>query len=72
MPEHFETIRDRMRESRSLVFRDIDYMDLFVELTVRGRSEVLAEKLVPWEPMSREEKLALLAKRTAGVTHVAH
>src|SRR5580698_2614176 len=72
MPEHFETIRDKMRDSRSLVFRDIDYMDLFVELTVRGRSEVLAEKLVPWEPMSREEKLALLAKRTAGVTHVAH
>jgi hypothetical protein len=72
MPEHFETIRDKMRDSRSLVFRDIDYMDLFVELTVRQRPNVLAEKLVTWDPMSHEEKLALLAKRTAGVAHVAH
>jgi hypothetical protein len=27
--------------------------------------DVLAEKLVPWEPMSHEERLALLAKRTS-------
>jgi hypothetical protein len=26
--------------------------------------DVLAEKLVPWEPMNREQRLALLAKRT--------
>jgi hypothetical protein len=26
--------------------------------------DVLAEKLVPWEPMNHEEKLALLAERT--------
>jgi hypothetical protein len=26
--------------------------------------ELLAEKLVTWEPMSREQKLALLARRT--------
>jgi len=26
---------------------------------------VLAEKLVPWEPMSHEQRLALLAKRTS-------
>jgi len=25
---------------------------------------VLAEKLVPWEPINHEERLALLAKRT--------
>jgi fatty acid desaturase len=68
MPEHFEEIRDKMKESRSLVFRDLDYMELFVELTVRGRADVLAEKLVTWEPMSRDEKLALLAKRTTVAT----
>jgi hypothetical protein len=27
--------------------------------------DVLAEKLVPWEPMNHEQRLALLAKRTS-------
>jgi hypothetical protein len=57
-----------MRDSRSLVFRDLDYMQLFIELTVLRRSDVLAEKLIPWEPMSHEQKLALLAKRTTVAT----
>jgi hypothetical protein len=39
-------------------------MRLFVELTLLRRMELLAEKLVTWEPMSREQKLALLARRT--------
>jgi hypothetical protein len=26
---------------------------------------VLAEKLVPWEPMNHQQRLALLAKRTS-------
>src|SRR5580704_7993434 len=64
MPDHFERIRDKMRESGSLVFRDLDFLGLFVELTVLRRMDVLAEKLVPWEPMNRDQKLALLAKRT--------
>ena len=64
MPEHFERIRDKMRESGSLVFRDMDFMGLFIELTLRRRMDVLAEKLIPWEPMSQEQKLALLASRT--------
>jgi fatty acid desaturase len=64
MPDHFARISDRMRESRSLVFRDFDFMRLFVELTLLRRMELLAEKLVTWEPMSREQKLALLARRT--------
>jgi len=64
MPAHLERIRDRMRESRSLVFRDLDFMGLFIELTLLRRMDVLAEKLVPWEPMNHEEKLALLAERT--------
>ena len=64
MPAHFERIRDRMREAGSLVFRDLDFMGLFVELTVFHRMDVLAEKLVPWEPMNHEQRLALLAKRT--------
>jgi fatty acid desaturase len=67
MPAHLERIRDKMRESGSLVFRDLDFMDLFFELTVLRRMDVLAEKLVPWEPMNHEHRLALLAKRTKPV-----
>jgi len=64
MPAHLERISDKMRESRSLVFRDLGFLELFVELTVLHRMDVLAEKLVPWEPMNHEERLALLAHRT--------
>lgn len=70
MPVHLARIRDRMRESGSLVFRDLDFMGLFLELTLLRRMDVLAEKLVPWEPMNHEQRLALLAKRTgAGLIH---
>jgi fatty acid desaturase len=64
MPAHMERIRGKMRESGSLVFQDLDVMELFLELTVLRRMDVLAEKLVPWEPMNREQRVALLAKRT--------
>ena len=65
MPVHFESLRERMRESNSLVFRDLDFFKLFLELTLLGRMDVLAEKLVPWDPMNHEQKLAMLAKRTS-------
>jgi hypothetical protein len=39
-------------------------MGLFFALTLFRRMDVLAEKLVPWEPMDHEQRLALLAKRT--------
>jgi fatty acid desaturase len=65
MPAHFEHIRDKMVESGSLVFRDLDFMGLFLELTLFRRMDVLAEKLVPWAPMNHEQKLALLAQRTS-------
>ena len=64
MPAHFERIRDKMRDAGSLVFRDLDFMGLFLKLTLFHRMDVLAEKLVPWEPMNHAQKLALLAKRT--------
>jgi hypothetical protein len=64
MPAHLDRIRDKMRESGSLVFRDLDFMELFFELTILRRMNVLADKLVPWEPMSHEEKVTLLANRT--------
>jgi fatty acid desaturase len=64
MPAHLDRIRGKMRESGSLVFQDLDFMELFFELTVLRRMDVLAEKLVPWEPMNHEQRLALLAKRT--------
>jgi hypothetical protein len=65
MPFHFERLRDRMRDAGSLVFRDLDFMGLFLELTLFRRMDVLAEKLIPWEPMSHEQKLALLTRRTS-------
>src|SRR5260370_24555881 len=64
MPSHMERLRDKMRESVSLVFRDLDFMELFIDLTLLRRLEVLAEKLIPWEPMNHEQRLALLARRT--------
>ena len=68
MPVHFERISDRMKEAGSLVFRDLDFFGLFLELTLLRRMDVLAEKLVPWEPMNHEQRLALLAKRTSFTT----
>jgi len=65
MPIHFERLRERMREANSLVFRDLDFFGLFVELTLLRRMDVLAEKLVPWDPMNHEQRLALLAHRTS-------
>ncbi len=65
MPVHFDRLRDKMRESGSLVFRDLDFFGLFLELTLLRRMDVLAAKLVTWEPMSHEQRLALLAKRTS-------
>jgi fatty acid desaturase len=64
MPAHLERISEKMRQSGSLVFRDMDFLQLFVELTLLRRMDVLAEKLIPWKPMNHEEKLALLAART--------
>ena len=64
MPVHFERLRDRMKGAGSLVFRDMDFLGLFLELTLFHRMDVLAEKLVPWEPMDHQQKLALLEKRT--------
>jgi fatty acid desaturase len=65
MPVHFERLRERMRAANSLVFRDLDFFGLFLELTLFRRIDVLAEKLVPWDPMNREQRLALLANRTS-------
>lgn len=64
MPAHLERIRDKMRESHSLVFRDLDFMELFIELTLLRRMDVLAEKLETWEPMSHQAKRELLESRT--------
>ena len=65
MPVHFERLQERMREANSLVFRDLDFFGLFLELTLLRRMDVLAEKLVPWCPMNDEQRLALLANRTS-------
>ena len=64
MPAHFDRLRDRMANANSLVFRDLDFLGLFLELTFLRRMDVLADKLVPFQPMNRAERLALLVKRT--------
>jgi fatty acid desaturase len=64
LPSQQERIVDKMQAANSVVFRDLDFMQLFIELTLRRRMHVLADKLVPWHPMTEEQKLALLAKRT--------
>ena len=69
LPAHHERLRDKMRASGSLIFRDLDFIGLFLELTLIRRMDVLAEKLVPWEPLTHEERLALLAKRTNPATN---
>jgi hypothetical protein len=71
MPAHLERISDKMRESGSLVFRDLDFMELFIELTLLRRMDVLAGKLVTWEPMDHEQKVALLEHRTKPARSVA-
>jgi len=65
MPGHFERLRERMREANSLVFRDLDFFGLFLELTLLRRMDVLAEKLAPWDPLDHEQRMALLTKRTS-------
>lgn len=65
LPAHFERIHDKMCEAGSLVFRDLDFLGLFLELTLLHRMDVLAERLVPWEPLNHQQRLALLAKRTS-------
>ena len=64
LPAQQERIVDKMQAANSVVFRDLDFIQLFIELTLRRRMHVLADKLVPWRPMTHPEKLALLAKRT--------
>jgi fatty acid desaturase len=64
MPTHMERIRDKMKRSGSLVFRDMDFMELFIELTLLRRMHVLAEKLEPWQPMDLQTRIALLEERT--------
>jgi hypothetical protein len=46
-------------------------MELFIELTLLRRMDVLAEKLVTWEPMDHEQKVALLEQRTKPARSVA-
>jgi fatty acid desaturase len=70
LPVYFDRIRDKMRDAGSLVFQDLDFLGLFLELTLLHRMDALAEKLVPWEPMDHEQRLALLAKRTSLKTPV--
>ena len=63
MPAHFDRLRERMSSSNSLVFRDLDFLGLFLELTLLRRMDVLAEKLVPWQPMTHAERLAIVTHR---------
>jgi len=65
LPAHFDRLRDRMSSANSLVFRDLDFLGLFLELTLLRRMDVLAERLVPFQPMTHAERLALITRRTS-------
>jgi len=65
MPDHFDRIREKMKDSGSLVFRYLDFMGLYLVFPRLRRMNVLAERLVPWVPMDHEQRLALLVTRTS-------
>jgi fatty acid desaturase len=64
MPGQFEKLREEMKQAGSLVFRDIDFLGVFLEMTLFRRLDVLADRLATWEPMAHDEKVALLRRRT--------
>ncbi|RFA29266.1 fatty acid desaturase [Alkalilimnicola ehrlichii] len=61
-PALFEKIKPEMKASRSMVFRDLSVLDLFLLMMLR-RFDTLAAKLDWWEPMSHAEKVELLKQR---------
>jgi fatty acid desaturase len=68
-PALFERIKPQMRAAGSIVFRDYSVLDLFLSLMLR-RFDAMADKLEWWEPLSHEQKVALL-KRRAGPAPIA-
>lgn len=70
-PELFERIKPEMQVAQSMVFRDLSVMDLFLLLVLR-RFDRLADKLEWWQPLSHEEKVALLRKRVKPAPIEAH
>ncbi|MDP3815982.1 fatty acid desaturase [Pseudomonas sp.] len=63
-PALFERLKPEMQAAQSMVFRDLSVLDLFVLLMLR-RFDALADKLDWWEPLSQEEKVALVKRRAA-------
>ncbi|XQE68669.1 fatty acid desaturase [Pseudomonas sp. P3C3] len=70
-PALFERIKPEMRAAQSMVFRDLSVLDLFLMLMLR-RFGAMADKLDWWEPLSREEKIALLKRRVAPAPIAEH
>jgi hypothetical protein len=67
----FERIKPQMHAAGSIVFRDYGVLDLFVRLMLR-RFDAMAEKLEWWEPLSHEQKVALLKRRAAPAPIAEH
>lgn len=63
-PKEFVAMRDQMKASDSIVFRDLGVTDLFLYLTVLRAFNLLARKYEPWQPMTHEEKVAHLKRRS--------
>lgn len=70
-PALFERIKGEMKAAQSIVFRDLGVLDLFVLLMLR-RFDALARKLDWWEPLTHEEKVALLKRRVAPAPIESH
>jgi hypothetical protein len=70
-PALYERIKPQMKAAGSIVFRDYGVLDLFVNLMLH-RFDAMAKKLEWWEPISHEEKVALLKRRAAAAPIAEH
>lgn len=70
-PALYERIKPQMRDAGSIVFRDYGVLDLFMRLMLR-RFDDMADKLEWWEPLSHEQKVALLKQRTGPAPIAEH
>ena len=65
-PALFDDIQGEMKANESIVLKDLSSMDLFLLLMLK-RFDAMAKKLVWWEEISHQEKVAILKHRVKPV-----
>ncbi|GAB1262691.1 fatty acid desaturase [Aurantivibrio plasticivorans] len=70
-PELFIEIQDDMRRSKSIVFKDLSTMDLYLLLMLK-RYKTLAKKLSWWDDVTEEDKIAILKSRVRPTRYEAN